>query len=313
MSDMVENQSFVPAASSAPAAGEASTQAPTEQNKPQGQAPANTNTAEPPKDARTPQTGEGEDGGEDEERGKRPSRSQRLQRKAQLLAAENEQLRRQMAEGARPQQQQQDAPQRPKADAKADDPNDPRPKEDDFKGDFLGFMRAEQRWEARQDARQIARETIEGAQRESAQSEHASFIRDRVLDYREQADELRERMPDYDALQKKGLPFEPKRELTLALLDSDKSALLELHLIKNPDKARELNALTGDALARAIGRLEGSLRLPAARKATEADPPPTPLTGGGAKPSFDPFKAEMDEFAAHWNARETAKREARFK
>ena len=44
----------------------------------------------------------GEDGGEDEERAKRPSRSQRLQRKAQLLAAENEQLRRQLGAGARP-------------------------------------------------------------------------------------------------------------------------------------------------------------------------------------------------------------------
>ena len=26
--------------------------------------------------------------------------------------------------------------------------------------------------------------------------------------------------------------------------------------------------------------------------------------------SFDPFKAEMDEFAAHWNAREAARRRA---
>ena len=95
MSEMVENQSFAPA-ESAPAAGEASTPA----ANPLGETQAE--WAETPEEPAQHDAAFGDTGGQDEERGKRPSRSQRLQRKAQLLSAENEQLRRQLGAGCVP-------------------------------------------------------------------------------------------------------------------------------------------------------------------------------------------------------------------
>jgi hypothetical protein len=91
------------------------------------------------------------------------------------------------------------------------------------------------------------------------------------------------------------------------ILNSEKSALLQYHLAKNPDKLKELNQMSGRELAREIGRLEGRVHLPKAKTATEASPPLTDVKGGAAA-AFDPHKTDdMDAFAT-WLRDDLAKR-----
>ena len=246
--------------------------------------------------------------GDDEEKAKSPSRSQRLQRKLQLLAAENEELRRSRP-AARPEP---DAGQGRDA---AQDEEKP-PKESDFNGDYLAYERALNAYNVRQAVRAEVRRASEQDRARRAEMDKratearmAERHRELVTDHMERVDELKQRAPDFDDVVK-GAGIKVRDEVSDAILDSEKSALLVYHLAKNPDKAAELNSLTGAALARAIGRLEGAVRLPAAKAATSSDPPVQPLTGG-AKPSFDPFKAEMADYAANYKARIAAKEAAR--
>jgi hypothetical protein len=252
MSEMVENQSFAPA-DSAPAAGEASTPA-------DAFGETQAQWAETPEEPAQDDAAFGDAGGQDEER-KRPSRSRRLQRKAQLLAAENEQLRRQLGAELRP------------------------------------------AWDA------AARSQVEREHAHRVASHEAANHREHVVAHYERVDELKDRIGDFDDAMKVAATINLRPDVAREILGSEKSALIQYHLAKNPDKARELNGLSSRELVRAIGRLEGAVRLPAARRATWATPPVHPLTGATSA-SFDPFKAEMDEFAAHWNAREAARRRA---
>ncbi len=290
MSEMVENQSFAPA-ESAPAAGEASTSADPDR-EPQAQ------WAETPDDPAQHDAAFGEPGGQDEER-KRPSRSQRLQRKAQLLAAENEQLRRQLGAGVRP-----------AWDAAGHmSGGEQPPREADFDGDRLAWLRAHQAFGMRQAAREAVRSQVEREHAHRAALQDAANHRECVVAHYERVDELKDRVGDFDDAMKVAASIDLRPDVAREILGSEKSALIQYHLAKNPDKARELNGLSSRELVRAIGRLEGAVRLPAARRATWATPPVHPLTGATSA-SFDPFKAEMDEFAAHWNAREVARRRA---
>jgi hypothetical protein len=290
MSEMVENQSFAPA-ESAPAAGEASTPADSF-----GETQAQ--WAEMPEEPAQQDAAFGDDG-EDEERSKRPSRSQRLQRKAQLLAAENEQLRRQLGAGVRP-----------AWDAAAHmSGGEQPPREADFNGDQLAYLRAHQAFGLRQAAREAVRSQVEREHAHRAAAYEAADHRERVVAHYERVDELKDRVGDFDDTMKVAATINLRPDVAREILGSEKSALIQYHLAKNPDKARELNGLSSRELVRAIGRLEGAVRLPAARRATWATPPVHPLTGATSA-SFDPFKAEMDEFAAHWNAREAARRRA---
>jgi hypothetical protein len=291
MSEMVENQSFAPA-ESAPAAGEASTPA-----DPYRETQAE--WAETPEEPTQQDAAFGDDGEADEERGKRPSRSQRLQRKAQLLAAENEQLRRQLGAGVRP-----------PWDAAADmSGGEQPPREADFNGDQLAYLRAHEAFGLRQAAREAVRSQVEREYAHRAAAHEAADHRERVVAHYERVDELKDRVGDFDNAMKVAATINLRPDVAREILGSEKSALIQYHLAKNPDKARELNGLSSRELVRAIGRLEGAVRLPAARRATWATPPVHPLTGATSA-SFDPFKAEMDEFAAHWNAREAARRRA---
>lgn len=267
MSEMVENQSFAPA-ETAPAVGEASPPA-----DPYRETPAE--WAETPEEPAQHDNALGDDG-VDEERAKRPSRSQRLQRKAQLLAAENEQLRRQLGAG-----------ERPAWDAAAQ---------------WGGASQDQAAYEA-------LRSHLEREHAHRAAVQEAANHRERVAAHYERIDELKDRVGDFDDAMKVAATINLRPDVAREILDSEKSALIQYHLAKNPDKAHELNGLSSRELVRAIGRLEGAVRLPAARRATWATPPVHPLTGATSA-SFDPFKAEMDEFAAHWNAREAARRRA---
>ena len=183
------------------------------------------------------------------------------------------------------------------------------PREADFNGDRLAYLQAHQAFGMRQAAREAVRSQVEREHAHRAALHEAASHRERVVAHYERVDELKDRVGDFDHAMKVAASINLRPDVAREILGSEKSALIQYHLAKNPDKARELNGLSSRELVRAIGRLEGAVRLPAARRATWATPPVHPLTGATSA-SFDPFKAEMDEFAAHWNAREAARRRA---
>jgi hypothetical protein len=293
MNDTVDSQSTAPAATSAPAAGETSPATTTEQTSP----PA---SADPAKAAPQAPT---EDGQDDDESSnpKRPSRSQRLQRKVALLTAELDDVRRSAGDSARPE--------RGAATAQSNDADQP-PKEAEFNGDYLAFERALNAFNVKQAAREAVRSEAERSRTEQTQARNAEMHRERVLAHIERIEDIKERVPDFEETMKAVSDVRLRDEVVEEILSSEKSALIQYHLAKNPDKARDLNGLTGRELARAIGRLEGAVRLPAAKKATEASPPVLPLNGGTA-PAFDPAKADMDDYAANYTARQAARQQRR--
>lgn len=293
---MSETDTSAPAAPSAPAAGETAPTAAEAALATQQQ----TTTAEPAKPA--PQTADdGDDGDEGETTGKKPSRSQRLQRKVQLLTAELDARNRQPE--ARPAQ---DAPAQ-RSEAAESKP----PKEADFNGDYLAFERALNAWNVEQAAERAVTKVAERDRAQREQSTQAEIRRERVIAHIERVEDLKERTPDFDDVMKAAAGINLRDEVAAEILGSEKSALIQYHLAKNPDKARDLNGLTGRELARAVGRLEGAVRLPAAKKATDATPPVLPLNGG-AGGSFDPARSDMDQYAANFRERQAARDKRRF-
>jgi hypothetical protein len=282
MTEMVEDQSAAPA-EIAPASGETSAQAPVTQHD-----DAPVQAAEPEKPEAP-----GAEGNGDEE-GKRPSRSQRLQRKVQLLTQEVDELRR---TAVRPQ------------DA-APTLQYPPPREGDFNGDYLAYERALNAWNVEQAAVRAVRQVADAERNARSASHHAELRRERVIAHIERVEDLKDRVSDFDDTMKTAAGINLRDEVAAEILGSEKSALIQYHLAKNPDKARDLNGLTGRELARAVGRLEGAVRLPAAKRATDATPPVHPLTGA-ASPGFDPFRSDMDQYAANFRARQKAREQRR--
>jgi hypothetical protein len=66
---------------------------------------------------------------------------------------------------------------------------------------------------------------------------------------------------------------------------------------KEPEQLAAMDRMSGRELAREMGRLEATVKLPTAKKQTTAPPPLEPLKGG-ASGSFDPEKASMDDYVA---------------
>jgi hypothetical protein len=73
-------------------------------------------------------------------------------------------------------------------------------------------------------------------------------------------------------------------ELIDEIMSSPNSAVIAYHLAQNPDKLNALNSMSGRELAREMGRLEATVKLPEAKKATTA-PAPFSRPKGGAAPS----------------------------
>jgi hypothetical protein len=276
MTDLVEHQSSAPAAISAPADGEPSLETPADLAGGFGE------TDEPPQPA--DHAGEG---GEGEQ--KRPSRSQRLQRKVQLLTAELDEMRRQSAP-ARPQ------------DAGPYHHDAAEPREADFRGDYQAYERALNAWNVEQSAERAFHRIVARERADAQVARTAELNRERIIAHVERVEELKASVPDFDQAMRTAAAIALRDEVAREILGSGKSALVQYYLAKNPEKARALNGLSGRDLARAIGYLESAVRLPAARRATEATPPLAPLRGGAAL-SFDPARAGMDEYVANFAER----------
>ena len=237
----------------------------------------------------TPEPSPEGEGEEPEDAGaRRPSRSQRYQRRIALLTAENDDLRRR-------------ANVRPPTDAGW--PEWP-PQEADF-GDTVAYERALNAHHVRQAAREAVRQEAERERGERFLAREAEAHREHVVAHVDRVEELKERVPDFHDAMKVAATINMREEVLDEILRSEKSALVQYYLAKNPDKARELNGLSGRALARAVGQLEGAVRMPV-KRATGATPPVQPLTGA-AGPSFDPSRAEMAAYAADYKRRQQAR------
>jgi len=239
-----------------------------------------------------PETDEGQGEDHEDEGSRRPSRSQRYQRKIALLTAENDDLRRRASIV------------HPTTDAFWPAQDRP-PQEADFNGDTLAYERALNAHNVRQAAREAVRQEAERERGERLLAREAEAHREHVVAHVDRVEELKERVPDFHDAMKVAATIKLREEVLDEILGCEKSALVQYYLAKNPDRARELNGLTGRELARAVGRLEGAVRLPM-KRATGATPPVQPLTGASG-PSFDPVRAEMAAYAADYKRRQQAR------
>lgn len=85
------------------------------------------------------------------------------------------------------------------------------------------------------------------------------------------------------------------------LMETDKPAEMARWLADNPREAERISLLSDVGQWRALERAEAKLAKPAP-KTTQA-PPPVPTVNGRSTPAFDPEKASMDDYAAHWKAK----------
>jgi hypothetical protein len=225
--------------------------------------------------------GEGETGEDGQPRRRKRTGSERAKRREEFLLNELRERERRLEELER---------QSPKGDG---DKKDEPPKEEEFNGDWTAYVAARAAYEAGKavEGKLSARERSRDEQRQ------VEAKRERDLAHLERIDEARESITDFDQVMGTMKGVTVREDVLEEIKSSDKSPLIAYHLAKNPDKLRELNSMSARELAREIGRLEGSLRMPAGKKQTGAPPPPTHLKGGAA-PAVDLAKVDMETYVA---------------
>lgn len=268
-------------------AGEAQTTTPVETQPVEIKAETQETPAEAPVETKAepevkPEDGEADTGQDDKP--KRLSGSQRMKRQREALLAENNELQRRIDELSKPK-----------------DTSEKAPEEKDFPGDYLAYERARSAWETRQAVRDEFR------RRETVEAEYKQReIRREIADaHAERVEEARDVITDYDATMAQMKGVNVRQDVIDEIMESDKSALLAYHLAKNPERLRALNAMSGKELAREIGRLEGSVRMPAANKQTKAPPPPTQVKGGSS-PVRSLHDMSMEEYKKYRKAQDAA-------
>ena len=210
---------------------------------------------------------------EDEEEKKKLSGAQRAKLREQRLRDELSARERELEELRR------------SAPAKnASESEEKPPREEDYNGDWFAWQRALTAFEAGK----AAREAIKGEFKTREQSEHeakqAEIVRERKIAHSERVEDAREVIADFDQVMAAMKGINVRNDVIDEIMASDQSALISYHLAKNPNELDALNAMNSRELARAMGRLEATLKLPEAKKQTSA-PPPLNRPKGGAAPS----------------------------
>lgn len=157
------------------------------------------------------------------------------------------------------------------------------PREEDFNGDFFAYQTAKTAYEAGRATREAIREDREAREKTERETRQAQIVRERQIAHAERVEDAREVIADFDQVMAKMKGVEVRNELIDEIMSSDKSALIAYHLANNPTELEALNSMSGRELARAMGRLEASVRMPEAKKQTSA-PPPLSRPTGGANP-----------------------------
>lgn len=227
-----------------------------------------------------------DDGGEGEpeegDRHKKLPGSRREKIRNEMLRRENAELLRRLEETER---------RLPKSDGGGD--QDQEPQEADFNGDYFAYQNAHTAWTVRK----AIREENSRRDNERRSAEQRDVWRERAIAHQERVEEVKADIKDYDQVLAAAKHINVAPEVAQEILSSEKSALLSYYLAKNPDKLLALNEMSGRELAREMGRLEGSVRMPSSKRQTEAPKPLTTLRGG-ASPGFDPLKSSMEEYMA---------------
>lgn len=261
-----------------PAATQAGGEAPVDEPKkidPEPEAKAEEPKAEEPE-------GEKEEEGEQPDKPKKPSGSQRAKRREEYLLNEISEKTRRLEELERQFSQKDDGGKKEES-----------PKEEDFNGDYAAFLEARAAYRAGEKFD----EKWEERDRRDLDRRQADVKREREIAHLERIDEAREVIADFDSVMATMKGQFVRDDVIEEIKASDKSPLLAYHLAKNPNKLHDLNSMSGRELAREIGRLEGSIRMPAGKKQTTAPPPPANLKGGAAPHTALEQVDDMNEFA----------------
>jgi hypothetical protein len=273
-----------------PAEGETKPVADEPRNLDAPEAKADEPKAAEPKDEG--EDGEGTETGEDgQPRRRKRTGSERAKRREEYLLGELRERERRLEELER---------QSPKGDG---DKKDEPPKEEEFNGDWTAYVAARAAYEAGK----AVEGKLNAREQSTAQQRQVEARRERDIAHLDRVEEARESITDFDQVMGTMKGVTVREDVLEEIKSSDKSPLIAYHLAKNPDKLRELNSMSARELAREIGRLEGSLRMPAGKKQTGAPPPPTSLKGGAA-PAVDLATADMEAYVAARKAQEAARK-----
>jgi hypothetical protein len=226
--------------------------------------------------------GESEAGEDGQPKRKKRTGSERAKRREEYLLSELRERERRLEELER---------QSPKGDG--DKAKDEAPKEEDFNGDWTAYVAARAAYEAGK----AVEGKLNAREQNTAQQRQVEARRERDIAHLERLEDARETIADFDTVMGTMKGVTVREDVLDEIKSSDKSPLIAYHLAKNPDKLAEMNRMSARELAREIGRLEGSLRMPAGKKQTGAPPPPTTLRGGAA-PAVDLATADMEAYVA---------------
>lgn len=159
------------------------------------------------------------------------------------------------------------------------------PREEDFNGDFFAYQQAKTAFEAGKAAREAIRNEFKTREDSERTTEQAKYARERAIAHAERVEDAREVIADFDEVMGRMKGVNVRNEVIEEIMSSEKSALLSYHLANNPDKLHAMNAMSARELAREMGRLEATVALPSAKKATTAPAPHSALKGGAAPSS----------------------------
>lgn len=158
------------------------------------------------------------------------------------------------------------------------------PKEEDFP-DWFSFQSALTAFNASKAVRDEIRKDRESREASEREAKQAETVRERKVAHAERVEDAREVIADFDQAMKEMDGVQVRNEVIEEIMSSDKSALISYHLAKNPSKLEALNSMSGRELAREMGRLEATVKMPEAKKQTSAPPPLNRPRGGAAPPS----------------------------
>jgi len=162
--------------------------------------------------------------------------------------------------------------------------NDPKPpREEDFNGDFFAYQTAKTAYEAGKAAAEAVEKRLGAREQSDRQAKQAEMTRERDVAHLERVEDAREVIADFDQVMKGMDGVQVRQDVIDEIKSSENSALLAYHLAKNPDKLNALNSMSARELAREMGRLEATVKMPEAKRATTA-PAPLSRPRGGAAP-----------------------------
>ena len=224
--------------------------------------------------------------------GQQQSEQRRESRRARARAEQARQLGRAEAERDFYKQQLEKA-QQPSSDAGKQDAGEP--KRENFES-YEAYLDARADWRADQRAKQTPERSRQEAprqerqdQRQAADDPSAKAWGEREQKFSKETKDYTESVTDYLEADLGQLSMSARQ----AIVDSEVGPQLLYHLSKNPAVHDRIAGLSGARQVAELVKLEDELTKPAAKKTTDAPPPPNPLPGG--KSAGNGFNENMSD------------------